>query len=229
MSIYCTAIVAAAGSGRRMHSRIPKVFLKISGVPILFHSLSLLSKIREIKDIIVVLPPGLIRRFHESLGEMPANYKIAAVVAGGRTRAVSVANALRVLPAECNVVCIHDAVRPNAKARLIREAIRKAYHTGAAILAARVKDTVKKVSAGGRIEGTIDRRKLFLAQTPQVFRKEIILKAYENRKKLKKGSTDDAELVEALGGKVYVIESDHDNIKITTPADLHMLEGKLKS
>jgi 2-C-methyl-D-erythritol 4-phosphate cytidylyltransferase len=227
MSIYCTAIVAAGGSGERMRSRTPKVFMNISGVPIIFHTLSLLSGIPEIKDMVIALHPKLIPSFQKRLKQAHARYRLAAVVGGGKTRPASVANALRALPEQCNVVCIHDAVRPNAKPDLISKAIRRAHRSGAAILAAPVKDTVKRVAKDGHIRGTVDRRQLYLAQTPQVFRKEILLKAYRKRKDLRKAPTDDAELVEALGEKVYIIPSDYDNIKVTTPHDLFLLEGKL--
>ena len=228
MALYCTAIVAAAGRGRRMRCRIPKPFLKISGVPVIFHTLALLSKIPEIKDIILVLNPRDVQSFRARFIREVSSFKIAAIVAGGKERPDSIENALKALPEKCNVVCIHDAVRPNADAELIRKAINLAYRRGSAILAARIKDTIKKVTPLGEIASTINRKGLYLAQTPQVFRKDIILRAYNNRNKTNRLPTDDAELVEALGEKVFVIESNYDNIKITTPEDIVILNRMIK-
>ena len=228
MSIHCTAIVAAAGKSRRMRSRTPKIFLEVSGKPIILHTLQLLSRISMIEEIVLVLNSAHIkdfgRRFKKQIGE----FKHLKIVPGGPQRPDSVVRGLAALGEKCNVVCIHDAARPNPDPSLIRKAIRTAFRCGAAILAAPVKDTVKQASSSGAVKATLDRNGLYLAQTPQVFRKEIILKAYRNRAKLKKLPTDDAELVEAMGRKVQIIESDYDNIKITTLADLALMDKKSK-
>jgi len=228
MSIHCTAIVPAAGKSRRMRSRTPKIFLEISGKPIILRTLERLSGIHLIEEIILVLNSNNIKDFRKRFKKEIGKFKRLKIVPGGPERPDSVAGGLAALGEKCNVVCIHDAVRPNPDPSLIRKAIRTAFRRGAAILAAPVKDTVKKASPSGVIRATLDRNGLYLAQTPQVFRREIILEAYRNRSRLKKLPTDDAELVEAIGRKVRIIESDYDNIKITTAADLVLMDKKSK-
>jgi len=165
-----------------------------------------------------------LRRFTANLAFM--NITVAE---GGATRADSVANALQKVKDEADFVAIHDAVRPCVTPELIDAVFQAAQQHGAAILAVPVSDTVKKVGKNGRIEATLSREGLWLAQTPQVFRKDWLLTAYAQRHKIVGEVTDDAQLVEAAGYPVHVVEGSSANIKITTKSDLILAEAILKA
>ena len=140
-----------------------------------------------------------------------------------------VINALALLQPEAEFVAIHDAVRPCVTEALIDAVFAKAVQTGAALLAVPVSDTLKQVDAQHKVQATKPRQGLWLAQTPQVFRRDWIVAAHANRGKLGKDITDDAQLIEAAGHPVYVVEGSPQNIKITTKADLLLAEAILKA
>jgi 2-C-methyl-D-erythritol 4-phosphate cytidylyltransferase len=150
------------------------------------------------------------------------------LVEGGAERFDSIANALALLNAEAGFVAIHDAVRPCVTEKQVDEVFATSARTGAAVLAIPCTDTLKKVE-GGRVESTVPRTGLWLAQTPQVFRKDWLLEAYAQRGRLGQHITDDAQLVEASGHPVHVVEGAVTNLKITTRADLTLAEAVLKS
>src|SRR5262249_31353937 len=144
---------------------------------------------------------------------------------GGAERFESVANALALVKPEAEFVAIHDAVRPCLTEELINAVFTRAAQTGAALLAVPVADTLKKVTNKQQVEATLPRQGLWLAQTPQVFRRDWLTAAYANRAKLGKDITDDAQLVEAAGHAVHVVEGAAANLKITSKADLHLAEA----
>ena len=148
---------------------------------------------------------------------------------GGAERFESVANALALVKPEADFVAIHDAVRPCLTEALINAVFAGAEKSGAALLAVPVTDTLKRVDAQHQIQETMQRKGLWLAQTPQVFRRDWLTEAYANRTKLGKDITDDAQLVEAAGHPVHVVEGAATNIKITTKGDLFLAEAVLKS
>src|SRR5205807_808243 len=148
---------------------------------------------------------------------------------GGAERFESVANALQLLKPEAEFVVIHDAVRPCLTAEQIDPVFAEATKSGAAIMAVPVTDTLKRVNNQHLIEGTESRQGLWQAQTPQVFRRDWLEAAYAQRTKLAQPITDDAQLVEAAGHPVHIVEGSPSNIKITTKADLHLAEVILKS
>jgi 2-C-methyl-D-erythritol 4-phosphate cytidylyltransferase len=151
------------------------------------------------------------------------------IVLGGKERFDSVANALQRVADEADFVAVHDAVRPCLQAEQIDAVFAAAAAVGAAVLAVPVTDTLKRADAKGRIEATVSRDRLWLAQTPQVFRKDWLIEAYARRGQLGQAITDDAQLVEAAGHPVQIVEGDPSNIKITTRADLQLAEAILKS
>jgi 2-C-methyl-D-erythritol 4-phosphate cytidylyltransferase len=148
---------------------------------------------------------------------------------GGAERFDSVANALKMLKPEAEFVAIHDAVRPCVTTAQIDAVFARASERGAALLAVPVSDTVKQVNAQHQVQATMPRQGLWLAQTPQVFRRDWLEAAYANRGKVGKEITDDAQLIEAAGHPVVVVESAGTNIKITTKADLILAEAILKA
>src|ERR1700722_9492556 len=151
------------------------------------------------------------------------------IVKGGAERFESVANALGEVRPEVEYIAVHDAVRPCVTEALIQAVFTAAQATGAAIPAVAIADTVKQVDGQKRVKATVPRQGLWLAQTPQVFRRDWLTDAYARRAQLGPGITDDAQLVEAIGHPVQVVEGEATNLKITTRADLIMAGAVLKA
>ncbi len=211
-------VIPAAGLGTRMGGR--KTLLALAGRPLLLHTLERFLPFRDrICQTIVVAHPddvGLIR------DACPG----AEVVPGGARRQDSVAAGLACLRPEAELVAIHDAVRPFVAPPAIAAALDAAEAIGSAIVATPMKPTVKRV-ADGRIAATVDRRDLWCAQTPQVFRRKLILDAYAAAERDAFECTDDAQLVERLGAPVAIVPGSDLNLKITTPDDLALAEAIL--
>ncbi|SHF40286.1 2-C-methyl-D-erythritol 4-phosphate cytidylyltransferase [Desulfacinum infernum DSM 9756] len=219
-------IVPAAGSGVRMGLPHPKQFHHLEGKPLLAWTLDVLHGLDFLNGVVVVVPPPFLEWAEGLLDDVKPPCP-ARVTAGGRERQDSVRNGLDVLPSSCRWVCIHDGVRPFASPDLFRRTLEAARETGAAVCACPAVDTVKLVR-NGRVEKTLDRRRVWLAQTPQVFRRDILLTAYERAAKEGLQATDDAALVEELGMAVAVVEGERTNVKITTPEDLRWAWQHLK-
>jgi 2-C-methyl-D-erythritol 4-phosphate cytidylyltransferase len=151
------------------------------------------------------------------------------VIDGGAERSDSIARALEVVDPACEFVAVHDAARPCLTGELIDAVFAAAREHGAALLAVPVADTVKRVGADGLTTETIPRNDLYLAQTPQVFRRELLLRAYANRSRLGASATDDTQLVEAIGTRCAVVEASPLNLKITTAADLRLASAVLQA
>lgn len=216
------ALLLAAGRGRRLGGDVPKAFVPLAGRPLLLHALDALLAAPEIDVVIPVLGAGELVRW-PNLQDGATHPRVRPPVAGGAERQDSVRAGLAALPEGTEIVAVHDAaralVRPEAVSRVVREARR----TGAAILAAPVRDTIKRV-AGDRIEQTPPRSACWAAQTPQVFRVEILREALAKAEAEAYLGTDDAELVERLGVTVHVVEGDSSNLKLTHPEDLALAE-----
>src|SRR5581483_7050474 len=163
-------------------------------------------------------------RFQAELA--PGNFLIAE---GGRERFESVANALELLPTEADFVAVHDAARPCTPPALIDAVFTRAAQTGAALLAVPVADTIKRDDGQGRVQATVPRQGLWLAQTPQVFRRDWLTAAYAVRHRLGSDITDDAQLIEAAGHPVHLVVGSAANLKITTQEDLALAEAILQT
>lgn len=217
-------IIVAAGKGMRMQSREKKQYLKLDKVPVLTRTIAAFDSHEKIRDIILVLPKGD-RAFCRDFVIKPYGIQTPIhLVNGGATRQESVFNGLEkacgLSPLlSTTLVLIHDGVRPFVDGALINDCIAKAIITGACIPAVKITDTVKKVM-GKEISKTLDRESLFLAQTPQVFRLDLILKAYVRARKDLFTGTDDASIMEHVGFPVFVTKGSLANIKLTTPEDL---------
>ncbi|MDD5464978.1 MAG: 2-C-methyl-D-erythritol 4-phosphate cytidylyltransferase [Candidatus Omnitrophica bacterium] len=212
-----SAIVLAAGQGRRLNALVPKPLVKIGNLPAIVYSLGVLNRHPDIDEIIVVVSASNQQAISNVLKKYSFK-KIKAFVLGGARRQDSVANGLKVVSVKSDWVLIHDSARPFIERELIGKVIVAAKKTGAAILGVPVKATIKSVKAGSLVDKTVDRVNLWEIQTPQVFKKELIVEAY---KKYSRGDvTDDASLVEKLGKKVQVVLGSDENIKITTSVDL---------
>src|SRR5262249_25875312 len=214
--MHVTAIIAAAGAGRRLGAAKPKQLIDIGGGSMLHHSVTAFYEHPRVSDIVLVLP-----REQTSFALFSATKKDAAmrIVAGGERRQDSVANGFDAVSAATDVVLIHDAARPFVTADLIDRTIDAAARDGAGIAALQSRDTVKQVDATGAITGTIPRETIYLAQTPQGFRRDVLAKAVAiGRSGV--DATDEALLAERAGFTVHVVDGDPGNVKITTDEDL---------
>lgn len=210
-----TAIIAAGGSGSRVGGDVPKQFLDLGGQTILERTVAAFTRHPRVDEVVVALPPGMT----DVLGRDVAKVRC---VPGGGTRQQSVANAFDAASKEADIVLVHDAARPFVTGALISRAIDAAAEHGAAIVATEATDTVKQVTmeAGARvIASTIPRESVYLAQTPQAFRRDVFDKAVALGRGGAEG-TDEAALAELAGHPVHIVNGDTDNVKITTPADL---------
>ncbi|MBI2871107.1 MAG: 2-C-methyl-D-erythritol 4-phosphate cytidylyltransferase [Candidatus Omnitrophica bacterium] len=240
------AIVVAAGHGKRFRSQATepgyplkagrrgspvgvangdKPYVLLGSKPILAHTLEQISRIADVEHITVVVAPDRVDYCREEVVRRYAICKISRVIAGGDERPQSVWKGLEALEERSGWVLIHDGVRPFVPLSRIGTLVEKAKETGAAVLGVSVKPTLKEVDAGGRVARTLDRSRLCEVQTPQVFRLDILHRAYQLAgMESAKTATDDAALVEQMGHPVGVVEGDETNIKITTPFDLEVAE-----
>jgi len=199
-----------------------KLFAVVGGRPLLAHTLSAFDVCRGVDRVVLVLSPENMERGRELVAEAGFS-KVAAVCQGGERRQDSVCNGLEAL-ASCQWVVVHDGARPLVTAGLIERGLEAAKETGAAIAALPIADTVKEVEPPGLIGRTLSRGQLWAAQTPQVFRYDILREAHQ---RAQGEATDDAALVEEAGYRVKVFEGSPWNIKVTTAADLAIVEALL--
>ncbi|HEY4279793.1 MAG TPA: 2-C-methyl-D-erythritol 4-phosphate cytidylyltransferase [Conexibacter sp.] len=217
------ALIVAAGRGERLGADGPKAFVMLAGRPMIEWSLDALRAVEQIERIVVALPPGF---------EPPAGC-VGAL--GGVERSHSVRAALVAAGdgPDDEPVVVHDAARPLLTPAIVREALAALERTGAdaVVAAAPVVDTVKRVDDAGargvgprtpRVSETLDRRALWAVQTPQVFRRGVLARALGQPDEVLAAATDDAGLVEQAGGRVHLVESPRENLKVTTPVDLRL-------
>ena len=222
------ALIAAAGKGRRMNSRISKPFIPVSGKPILAYTIDKFEKCKSIDKIYLIVSPEEKEICHKNIILKYNFSKVQELVDGGDTRQDSIYNGLKALDRDTDIVVIHDGARPLVEETIIQDSIEKAQKYGAAIAAIPIKDTVKKSDNNFYISKTLNREEIWRAQTPQTFKYDIILPAYHQAYKDKYLATDDAAIVEKYGHKVKLIIGPEENIKITTPFDLIVAEVFLK-
>lgn len=211
-----------------MGGNLPKQYLKIGERPIICHTLDRFCEAKIVNEVILVVEPGREESFRSEIVNAFGYPKNWRVTAGGRIRQESVANGLKLVSPDCDVVIVHDGVRPFVTAAEIERAAQVATTDGACIVAAPIKDTVKRVSSDGFIMETVDREHLWGAKTPQAFLRSVITEAYSSAMRDGFVGTDEASIVERIGIKVTLIEGDNRNIKITTPEDLVIAEAILK-
>ena len=225
------ALIPAAGMGKRMGASINKQYLRLAGVPIVARTISVFEASPLIDAIYLVIPADEIPYCQEHVVAAFGFHKVVAIIPGGPERQNSVMNGLQAMRpdvADEDVIVIHDGVRPFISEGLISEAIGTARNCAGALVAVPSKDTIKTVCNGIVIETPL-RETLWQAQTPQVFRYGIILDAHTSAQQNGYLGTDDASLVERVGGEVHIIRGDYRNIKITTPEDLVLAEAFLAS
>lgn len=221
-------ILPAAGTSSRFRDKEKKPFATLDGRAVWLRSAELFITRDDVCQCLIVVAPADQELFRRRYGANLA-FMDVKIVDGGAERFDSIANALEKVKPEADFVAVHDAVRPCLTEELINAVFAQAAKTGAALLAVPVADTLKQVDTNKQIKATVSRQGLWQAQTPQVFRRDWLLEAYANRGKLGKEITDDAQLMEAAGHPVHVVESAATNIKITTRADLILAEAILKA
>ena len=205
----------------------PKQFFQLGGVPLLVHALRVFESSRAISEIVVVVPHDAVTSCRDELLPPFAFSKISTVIAGGARRQDSVWNGLQAVDERTKIVVVHDAVRPFVTGTMVEEVVDGARTHGAAIVAIPLHDTVKRADPDGMIDATLDRQRLWSAQTPQAFGVELLREAHRSSQETGVEATDDAFLVERIGHRVSIVNGSPDNIKVTRPEDLVMGEAIL--
>lgn len=223
-------IIPAAGAGKRLGLGINKAFAMLKGAPLIVHCLRMLNNTELVKRAIVVLAPAEVEEGEKLLAEYQQEYFPELpfiVVAGGKERQDSVANALATVSENDGYIAVHDGARPFAGKEVFMRTLAAAEQFGAAIAAVPVKDTIKVVDTDGSVVGTPVRSTLQAVQTPQIFHTQLLKQAYAYLAANPTAVTDDASIVELLGHKVVVALGRYENIKVTTPEDLILAENLL--
>lgn len=221
-----TAIFPAAGKGKRMGAPFNKVFAALSDKPILIHTLLSFSRCSAVDNFIVVAAPDEVEPVAKVLHSLPG-IKPCKVVAGGTERQYSVYNGLRQVSPKTDIVLVHDAARPLISPNVINNVISEVVRSGAAVAAVPVTNTIKVIGNDNMVVNTPDRSTLWMMQTPQGFKKDLLVGAHEQARQDGYLGTDDASLVEHIGHPVRVVMGDYKNIKITSPDDLIYAEAIL--
>lgn len=226
MKHFTSAIIAASGNSTRMGLSISKQLIKLCSKPTIEHTLSAFEKCEVIDEIVVVC-----RKVDmESIKAIAEKFsKLKAVVTGGDTRADSVKNGVEACSENARYFAIHDGARPLISALDIAKVVQRAYEVKAATLGTAVTDTIKVVGYENTILSTPERATLRAVQTPQVFERELYLKAIENAVEKNLSVTDDCSMVEALGEQVEIVLGSSENIKLTTQTDIVFAEAILKN
>ena len=227
MKPICTAVIVAAGKGRRMGTEVSKQFLPLCGKEILAHSVEKFEKAEKIRDIVLVTGEDSLLDVRDMAQEYGWK-KIVSVVAGGKERQDSVWNGLQAVSDDTDIVLIHDGVRPFVTEDILDHSIETAVEMGGCVAGVPAKDTIKVCNSENIAVATPDRSTLWQIQTPQTFRKDLIMQAYQKAKEDGFVGTDDASLAEYSGCPVKVIMGSYRNIKITTKEDLLIGEAFLK-
>lgn len=223
------AIIVAGGSGKRMGMDIKKQFIELDGKATLARTIEVFNKCKIIDDIILVVGKEDKEKVKTEIVDRFGYNKVRKIVEGGTERQDSVYNGLVSVGDDVEYVMIHDGARPFIREEILQKALSMTKEKQATVVAVPVKDTIKIVNEALEVEATPNRSTLWSIQTPQSFKKDLLVKAYAYAKEKGLIVTDDSMLVEAYGKKVYIVEGDYNNIKITTPEDLVLGQGILMS
>lgn len=216
------AVVAAGGTGERLGAGIPKALVSLAGRPMIAWCLEALEAAERVLGIVIAAPPGYEAEIEAVAIQTVAETQLT-VVTGGQTRSESVANAIAALEGSYELL-VHDAARPLAKPELFDRCVERLGHWGCdgVVAAARAVDTIKEADSGGRVIATLERGTLWAVQTPQVFQPGSLLRGLQEGDLAR--ATDDAQLVEAVGGDIRVVEAPRHNLKVTNELDLQIAE-----
>jgi 2-C-methyl-D-erythritol 4-phosphate cytidylyltransferase len=223
--LKASAIIVAAGSGVRLGSDVPKAFVKLAGRTMLSYSLATIRQVPSISEVVIAVPAGFENAARAEATAVGLSIPVK-ITPGGVERQDSVRIALDLTSAKSDLVIVHDAARPLATPALFDECLNAASRAGGAISAIPVSDTLKRV-ADNAITATVARASLWQAQTPQAFRRDLLVAAHRRALNEKIAATDDADLVERTAARVEVVECTTANLKITTPSDLAVVKAIL--
>ena len=216
------AVIVAGGKGSRMLSDLPKQFMKLAGKPVLMHTITRFTKIQGL-EVILVLPKDQVSFWKELCTKY--DFESPIVVEGGMTRFHSVQNGLNAISDQEGLVAIHDGVRPFISKSIILDSFKSAKNHGSGLVVIELKDSLRQLIGANNFAQ--ERKDFRLVQTPQSFDLRIIKNAYNVD--YKDSFTDDSSVFENFGGKVYLVNGDYRNIKITTPEDLEIAEMFIKT
>lgn len=219
-----TSIICAAGMSTRMNTKVSKQLIPLRGKPIIVYTLLAFEEATLVDEVVLVVNKGVMGYYKRNIIERYGIKKVKRIVAGGVTRQESVYNGLQRVSDQTKIVAIHDGARPLVTPELIDRSIQSLGDKSGLVVSIPVQDTIKIVGRDQVIKETPDRRRIWAAQTPQVFPLEVIRKAHEIARADGFVGTDDGSLVERLGLEVSVMLGSKENIKITTPLDLTMAE-----
>lgn len=227
-----SALVVAGGSGERLGREGGKQLIRLLGVPMLAWTLRAFESCSDIDEVVLVAHPDRVDDYRGEAVEGSGVTKVKAVVAGGDTRQRSVAAGLAALSSESDMIAVHDGARPLITATVITaalEALRSDTSLDGIVVGHPSFDTAKVVDPDLRVTGTPERTSLWMAQTPQVFRAQVLRRAHEEAARSGQEATDDAALVSAVGGVVAMLEGPRENLKVTTTADVALAECLLEA
>jgi 2-C-methyl-D-erythritol 4-phosphate cytidylyltransferase len=223
-----TVVILSAGKGNRMKAKINKQFLMLQNKPVIAYALAAFEQCSEIDEIIVVVASDELEYFKTNILHKFDFHKVKEVVAGGSERQQSAYNGLKSVSQDSEIILIHDGARPFVSQQTIINCINEAKICGAASAGMPSKDTIKIVDQNGIVTSTPPRDKVWQTQTPQAFKRALIIEAHEIARHKQITATDDAMLIEMLGYPVKMVTATYENIKITTPEDLSLGEQLIK-
>ncbi|RDY25112.1 2-C-methyl-D-erythritol 4-phosphate cytidylyltransferase [Romboutsia weinsteinii] len=222
-----SALIVAAGSGKRMNAGINKQFIKLKNKEIIAYTIESFCKNENIDEIVVCIKKDEEEFFKEHILDK-YKFKNIRIAYGGKERQDSIYNGLKEVNKNCDIILVHDGARPFVDNRIINESIESAKEKKAVVVGVPVKDTIKIVNED-IVESTPERSTLWAAQTPQAFKYKLLVEAYEEAYKNNYYGTDDSMLVENMGQKVTMIMGSYENIKITSPEDINFGEQILNT
>lgn len=217
--VKAALVLPAAGSGERLGRGVPKALVDCGGAPLLARTLARLASAATFVETVVLAPPAARAEFAAALANAPAALGRLRVETGGATRQESVSLGVAALGPDADLVCVHDAARPLVDPATVREVLEAAAAHGAATCASRPSDSVREDTGDGRTAAR-DRSRLWLVETPQAFRRDVLARAHDDAKRSGAAYTDDASLVEASGLDIRIVASKGRNLKVTVEADL---------
>ena len=226
---HTTAIIVAAGEGRRIGGEVPKTYLPVCGRPMVLRTLDQFFSAQAIEEVVLVIAADEFLRCETMLrDDSELANRPWILQSGGPTRQQSVKKGLEKIGSDTDIVVIHDGARPFVSPALIDRCVQASRDKGAVVVGVPVRDTIKIVSNDRWVQTTLSRSSLWAIQTPQVFRKQWIVEAHDRAAREAFEATDDAMLVERIGKPVFVVDGESTNIKITTPEDVWFAEALLR-
>ncbi len=228
--MFLSVIIAAGGVGARMERGSSKQLLDLAGKPVLARSVGIFNDLQAVREIVIAIDAADAGRCQADIVGKFNFAKVAAVIPGGASRAASVLNALAKISSAADTVLVHDGARPLFPAGLLEAGLRELddQRLDGVVFGVPATDTVKKVDAGFMVKRTLERGRIWMAQTPQLFRRRVLEKAYRMPAGVPAQATDDATLVEIAGGRLKMVMGSYENIKLTTPVDLTVAKAILR-